>query len=334
MNKIIEVKDVTKVFKRTIKKKGLKGAVESLFKPQFKEKVAVDHLNFTIHKGEIVGFIGANGAGKSTTIKMMTGILYPSSGEIIVDGLVPYQERRTSAKKMGVVFGQRSQLIWDIALEESFTLQKQIYGMDDITFKERLAFFVKELELEELLRVPIRQMSLGQKMRCELAAAFLHNPKIVYLDEPTIGLDVKIKEVIRNFIKKINEQDQTTIILTTHDMQDIEALVNHVIIIDQGKKLYDGDIDKLSKQFGSHKMVILEIEDSQLIIPTLVEKYVSVHKEKDKYHIEFSLDDIKTPDLISHLFAHNSIIDFTVNDQSIESIVKVIYEKKEVISNA
>ncbi|MGL4662430.1 MAG: ABC transporter ATP-binding protein [Culicoidibacterales bacterium] len=333
MSTIIEVKDVTKKFRRTEKKKGLKGAFLGLIRPVYKEKVAVDHLSFSIKEGEIVGFIGANGAGKSTTIKMMTGILYPTSGEVIVDGIIPYEKRIDNARKIGVVFGQRTQLIWDIALEESLMMQQHIYGVDEEVFKERLAYFVEKLELQDLLRVPIRQMSLGQKMRSELAAAFLHKPKLVYLDEPTIGLDVKVKETIREFIREMNEKDNTTVILTTHDMQDIEALVERVIIIDQGQKLYDGAIDSLSKQFGNKKVLTIELaKECDLVMDDEIrQQLLTVEEKEDKWYLSYSQNDIQTPMLMSHLFLNNEIIDFTVNDEPIEEIVKVIYEQKEVI---
>lgn len=333
MKSIIEVKNVTKTFRRTEKKKGLKGAFLGLIKPVYKEKVAVDQLSFSINQGEIVGFIGANGAGKSTTIKMMTGILYPTSGEVIVDGLVPYEKRIDNAKKIGVVFGQRTQLIWDIALEESLMMQRHIYNVDAEVFQERLAYFVEKLELQDLLRVPIRQMSLGQKMRSELAAAFLHKPKLVYLDEPTIGLDVKVKETIREFIREMNEKDKTTVILTTHDMQDIEALVERVIIIDQGQKLYDGAIDSLSKQFGNKKVLTIDIGSEQELKMSddIRQKLLSVEQKDDKWHLSYSQNDIQTPLIMSHLFLENEIIDFTVNDEPIEEIVKIIYAQKEVI---
>lgn len=332
MKPIIEVKNVTKTFRRTEKKKGLKGAFLGLIQPTYKEKVAVKDLSFSIQQGEIVGFIGANGAGKSTTIKMMTGILYPTQGEVVVDGLIPYERRIDNAKKIGVVFGQRTQLIWDIALEESLLMQKHIYGVPDAVFEERLHYFVEKLELKELLRVPIRQMSLGQKMRSELAAAFLHKPKLVYLDEPTIGLDVKVKETIREFIREMNQKDNTTVILTTHDMQDIEALVERVIIIDQGQKLYDGAIDSLAKQFGNKKVLTIDAADDTLKMDEDIrQQLIALEQKEGKWHLSYSQNDIQTPQLMSHLFLNNSIIDFTVNDEPIEAIVKVIYEQKEVI---
>lgn len=332
MKTIIELKNVTKKFRRTEKQKGLKGALLGLIKPVYKEKIAVNDLSFSIQQGEIVGFIGANGAGKSTTIKMMTGILHPTCGEVVIDGLIPYESRIENARKIGVVFGQRTQLIWDIALEESLMMQQHIYGVDEDVFKARLDYFVEKLELQELLRVPIRQMSLGQKMRSELAAAFLHKPKLVYLDEPTIGLDVKVKETIREFIREMNQKDNTTVILTTHDMQDIQALVERVIIIDQGKKLYDGAIDALAKQFGSKKVLIIDLVDGKLKMEEDIrQQLIAIHQKDGKWHLSYSQNDIQTPQLMSHLFLHNDIIDFTVSDEPIEEIVKVIYEQKEVI---
>ncbi|MGL4382458.1 MAG: ABC transporter ATP-binding protein [Bacilli bacterium] len=332
MMDIIEVSNISKEFKRNIKPKGLKAAFISLVKPQFETKQALNNISFKIKKGEIVGFIGANGAGKSTTIKMMCGILLPSSGQIKVDGIIPYDNRIENAKKIGVVFGQRSQLVWDIALEESFTMQKYLYEINDVDYQKRLAYFIEKLELQELLRVPIRVMSLGQKMRCELACAFLHNPSIVYLDEPTIGLDVKVKQVIREFILEMNELYQTTIILTTHDMQDIQAVVNRVMIIDNGQMLYDGQLSSLTKAFGNIKRLTLQVDNpNDFKIDDAIQSRIDTYQIKeDSIEISFSLDNISSQEIVSTLFKDNIINDFSINNETIEEIVKVIYTNKQV----
>ena len=245
----IEVKELTKQFVNFKRREGVSGAFLDLFQRDYTKMLAVDHISFDIRPGELVGYIGANGAGKSTTIKMLTGILVPTSGEVKVSGLVPYNNN-LHKKQIGVVFGQRTQLWWDIAVIEAFHLLQKIYEVPQDEYKQRLDEFTELLELEELLHKPVRKLSLGQRMRCDLAASLLHNPPVVFLDEPTIGLDVSVKARIRQFIKDINRKHQTTVILTTHDLVDIEEVCNRLIIIDQGKILYDGQLDSLKERFG------------------------------------------------------------------------------------
>lgn len=236
----IDVKDLRKSFNVQKSRGGLKGAFQDLFKRQYQEVLAVNDISFQIPQGEICGYIGENGAGKSTTIKMLTGILVPTSGHISVGGYVPYQEREKFVKNIGVVFGQRSQLWWDIGVIESFHLLRKVYRVGEQDFRKRLDELVERLQLQDLLNRPVRKLSLGQRMRCELVAALLHNPGIVFLDEPTIGLDIVVKSEIREFLKDMNEQHGTTILLTTHDLQDIEALCSRVIMLDAGSIIYDG----------------------------------------------------------------------------------------------
>ena len=233
---MIRVENLTKEFKINKKYPGFKGAIKSFFSTEYITKRAVDDISFEINDGEIVGYIGANGAGKSTTIKMMTGILTPTNGIVTVNGIVPYENREKNAKNIGVVFGQKTQLWWDLPISETFSLLKDIYDISDNDFEERMNFFKKVLGLEEFFLNPVRTLSLGQRMRADLAAALIHNPKVIYLDEPTIGLDVVVKESVRKAIKEINKKYGTTIILTTHDLNDIEELCNRIIIIDKGKK--------------------------------------------------------------------------------------------------
>ncbi|MDE5564953.1 MAG: ATP-binding cassette domain-containing protein, partial [Oscillospiraceae bacterium] len=245
MSAVIEIKNVTKEFKVLNRREGLKGSLKDLFSRDYKTVRAVDNISMDIAQGEIVGYLGPNGAGKSTTIKMMTGVLEPTSGEILVGGNVPYQNRTKNAQEIGVVFGQRSQLWWALPLIESFKLLKDIYQISDADYNSMLALYQSLVDIEPLLHKPVRQMSLGQRNLSDILAAFLHNPKIVFLDEPTIGLDVSMKAKIRTLIHALNKEKHTTVILTTHDMGDVDALCQRIVIIDKGKMLYDNDIAHL-----------------------------------------------------------------------------------------
>lgn len=253
MEKIIELKNVTKEFKVLNRHEGLKGSLKDLFSRDYKIVRAVDNINLEVMRGEIVGFLGPNGAGKSTTIKMMTGVLEPSSGELIINNRVPYKERTKNSQEIGVVFGQRSQLWWALPLVESFKLLKDIYQISDKDYNDMLELYGSMVDLESLLHKPVRQMSLGQRTLSDILAAFLHNPKVVFLDEPTIGLDVAMKSKIREMILELNRKKNTTVILTTHDMGDVDALCQRIVIIDKGKRLYDNDIEHLKKFFGAYR---------------------------------------------------------------------------------
>jgi ABC-2 type transport system ATP-binding protein len=254
----IEVQDLRKTFKVQKNREGLKGAFQDLFKRQYREVPAVKDITFQIPEGEICGYIGENGAGKSTTIKMLTGILVPTSGSLKVGGYVPFQEREKFVQHIGVVFGQRSQLWWDIGVIESFELLRKVYRVPQAAYKKRLDELVERLQLQDLLHRPVRKLSLGQRMRCELVAALLHNPSIVFLDEPTIGLDIVVKSEIREFLKDMNREHGTTILLTTHDLQDIEALCSRVIMLDDGQIIYDGGLDELKTRWGTGREVIFQ----------------------------------------------------------------------------
>lgn len=250
-DRMIEVNHISKEFVSPKKYPGLKGAIKGLFSKEKVIKKAVDDISFQIQDGEIVGYIGSNGAGKSTTIKMMTGILTPTTGNCIVNGVDPNKKRKENAQNIGVVFGQRTQLWWDLPLSESFTILKEIYNVSEEEYKKQMEFLNEVLELSEFFDRPVRNLSLGQRMRADLGAALLHNPKVLYLDEPTIGLDVLVKDNIRKAIKEINEKYHTTVILTTHDIGDIEELCDRIIIIDEGKKIYDGGIEELKASYDS-----------------------------------------------------------------------------------
>lgn len=256
---MIQVEHIVKEFVSPKKYPGLKGAIKGLFSTEKVRKVAVDDISFHIAKGEIVGYIGSNGAGKSTTIKMMTGILTPTSGKCVVNGIDPSKDRMVNAKNIGVVFGQRTQLWWDLPLSESYTILKEIYDVSDADYKERMEFLNSVLGLPEFFDRPVRTLSLGQRMRADLGAALIHNPKVLYLDEPTIGLDLVVKDKIRDAIREINEKYQTTVILTTHDIGDIEELCSRIIVIDEGKKIYDGGLNELKDTYGTKRKVIMEV---------------------------------------------------------------------------
>ncbi|WP_027094134.1 ABC transporter ATP-binding protein [Cohnella thermotolerans] len=257
----IDVHQLRKQFKVQKNREGLKGALLDLFKREHTEVTAVKDISFQIPQGEICGYIGENGAGKSTTIKMLTGILVPTSGRLLVNGYVPYKEREQFVRGIGVVFGQRSQLWWDIGVIESFRLLRKVYRVDEADFKRRLDELVETLQLGDLLNRPVRKLSLGQRMRCELVAALLHQPSILFLDEPTIGLDIVVKTEIREFLKKLNREHGTTILLTTHDLQDIEALCSRVIMLDDGRIIYDGGLEELKERWGKGREVQFQFTD-------------------------------------------------------------------------
>ena len=321
---IIDVQDLSKVFRLNQKDPGLKGAFKALFKPNYTDKVAVNHLSFSVEPGEIVGYIGVNGAGKSTTIKMLTGILAPSGGEVRVLGRAPHRQRVANARDIGVVFGQRTQLWWDLALIESLNLIAKIYEVEPARYKELLDQFSETLELDELLKVPVRQMSLGQKMRAELAATLIHEPKVVYLDEPTIGLDVVVKERIREFIKQQNREKQTTVILTTHDLGDIEELCQRVIIIDAGHVIYDGPLATIKDRFGKYRTITFETGApcGGLDLPQGTELMA---QEPRKLVVRFDRTQATASQVAAALMEQADVVDFSLAEPDLESIIKQIY---------
>ncbi|MGD6833715.1 ABC transporter ATP-binding protein [Sutcliffiella halmapala] len=326
---MIEIKNISKYYRLFEREPGLRGAIRALFKRKYIKKTAVDNISFHIPKGEIVGYIGSNGAGKSTTIKMISGILTPDEGEVVVGGIIPYKNRTKNAKNIGAVFGQRTQLFWDIPVQESLQLLKHIYEIPEEAYQRNIEKFKEVLDLEPLLPIPVRQLSLGQKMRCELAAAFLHNPSVVYLDEPTIGLDASVKIKIREFIKQMNREHETTIILTTHDMQDIEELCNRIIIIDKGTIIYDGSLIELKKTTKYNRTVKLELEESMedFVIPVGLQDYVLKEMADSQLLLHFNNQDINGSQIISEVMKHYVINDFTVTEPGIEKVVQEIYER-------
>ena len=329
---MIKVENLSKEFKISKKYPGFKGALRSFFSTEYTIKKAVDDISFEINDGEIVGYIGANGAGKSTTIKMMTGILTPSSGRIIVDGVIPYENREKNAKNIGVVFGQKTQLWWDLPVSETFPLLKDIYGVSDEDYEERMNYFKEILGLDEFFLSPVRTLSLGQRMRADLAAALIHNPKIIYLDEPTIGLDVVVKESVRKAIKDINEKYGTTIILTTHDLNDIEELCNRIIIIDSGKKIYDGELEGVKEQFGYLTTIEIQLKDKSNIEKINFKRFkdddFKLDMKGSKINITFNKNNVSSADIIGEVMKKSKVIDFNIKETSIEDIVKKMYKNE------
>jgi len=293
----------------------------------------VDHVSFSIARGEMVGYIGANGAGKSTTIKILTGILSPSGGRVISNGFVPYRERRHYTKHIGVVFGQRTQLWWDIAVIESFKLLRVIYDIPDQDYRRRLEFFSEMLNLKEYLYTPVRKLSLGERMRCDLAASLLHNPPVLFLDEPTIGLDVVAKERIREFLKEINRTELTTVLLTTHDLSDIEELSKRIIIIDKGRILFDGDLEQMKTRLAKYNQVKFFLKDrSQVARLALIQADGIVCQPVDEltYLIRFDREHHSTAEVIRQIVNTLQVSDLLVEEEPIEEIVKRIYLSGEV----
>jgi ABC-2 type transport system ATP-binding protein len=326
----IEVNDLRKEFRVFKHREGVWGAFKDLFHREYKSLAAVDGISFSIDKGEFVGYIGPNGAGKSTTIKMMTGILVPSSGEITAGGYKPYVERARYTKTIGVVFGQRTQLWWDIAVVESFKLLRKIYDVSEADYRRRLAFFCELLGLDEFLHSPVRKLSLGQRMRCEMAAALLHNPPIVFLDEPTIGLDLIAKDRIRQFLKNINRELSTTILLTTHDLSDIEELCRRVIIIDKGKLLYDGSLDELRHRLGRYNSINIHLDDRKhrsKLDAVLGGGSGLQWEQVDElsYRVRFDREKVSTAEIIRKIVNEVPIHDIYIEAEPIEDIIKTIY---------
>lgn len=325
---IISVKDLSKTFKKPVREEGLRGMVKALFSRKYDEVRAVDGISFDIKEGEIVGYIGANGAGKSTTIKMMCGILHPTGGSVNVGGLDFENSRQEINRQMGVVFGQKTQLWWDIPLIETFKILKSIYEVSDEEYNERFEYLCELLDMKPFLTQTVRSLSLGQRMRADFAAALIHSPKIVYLDEPTIGLDVLVKDKIRGAIKELNKKYNITVILTTHDMKDIEELCNRIIIIDKGKILYDGSLEGIKYRFGNTKTIFIP-SNVELDEVELCERFkgASVVSVEEKKAIKFSLSEVDLDDMLLYLINTYHIKDFKIEDISIEDITKKLYEK-------
>ncbi|WP_088105993.1 ABC transporter ATP-binding protein [Halalkalibacter urbisdiaboli] len=326
---VIEVQNLRKEFKSHSSRSGLSGAFRDLFTRNYKVLAAVDNISLTVKQGEMVGYIGENGAGKSTTIKMLTGILTPTSGSVIVNGMDPHKEREQFVRSIGVVFGQRSQLWWDIAVQESFKLLKKVYRVSDEDYENHMGHVIDTLEIGPLLDKPVRKLSLGQRMRCELAAALIHNPPLLFLDEPTIGLDVLVKLKIRKFLKEINETYKTTILLTTHDLTDIEALCERVVLLDEGKIIYDGKLNQLQTQAVEGRKQV-EFEFLKEVHDIDLRGTANVHweqKDATTWLAYVNGDERFVSELISDVVQKNPIKNVRINEISTEEIVRKIYEE-------
>jgi viologen exporter family transport system ATP-binding protein len=333
MPPIVEVQGLTKEFRTFRRREGVLGALQNLF---VRERVivhAVDHISFSIEPGEMVGYIGANGAGKSTTIKVLTGILVPTSGLVTANGYVPYRDRRRYTKHIGVVFGQRTQLWWDIAVVESFKLLKEIYEIPTADYEQRLGVFSEILNLKDYLHTPVRKLSLGERMRCDLAASLLHNPPLLFLDEPTIGLDVVAKDRIREFLKEVNRLARTTVLLTTHDLSDIEELSHRIIIIDRGKILFDGDLEEMKKRLAKYNQVKFFLKDRSQVASLgqiSTDGIACERVDELTYLMRFDREKHSSAEVIRNLVNRLEVRDIFIEEEPIEDIVKRIYLSGEV----
>ncbi len=330
MAPVIDIKNITKEFKVLNRREGLAGSIKDLFSRDYKIVKAVDNITMSIEQGEIVGYLGPNGAGKSTTIKMMTGVLEPTSGEILVNGKLPYKNRSKNAQNIGVVFGQRSQLWWALPLVESFKLLKDIYQITDEQYDSMMKLYQSLVDIEPLLHKPVRQMSLGQRTLSDILAAFLHDPKIVFLDEPTIGLDVSMKAKIRTLIHALNKEKNTTVILTTHDMGDVDALCRRIVIIDKGRMLYDNDISHLKGFFGSYRTLKIRVDgDLKKESEVIAKEFPDLKVSADEEWISILVDEekISVMDVLTKLQKERRIRDMQLEEISTEDVIKKIYEE-------
>ena len=331
---MIYAEHLKKEFKKVIKEPGLKGSIKALFKPKKEIVTAVDDINFHVSKGEILGFIGPNGAGKSTVIKMLTGILTPTSGECRINGQIPQNNRQKYVKEIGVVFGQRTQLWWDLPLTETYNVLKEIYEVSDENFKKRMAFLNEVLELEGFIKSPVRTLSLGQRMRADIAASLLHSPKVLFLDEPTIGLDVVVKDNIRNAIMEINKEEQTTVILTTHDISDIELLCKRIVMIDKGKNVFDGDLHELKSKYGQIRELHFETttKDISNVLAykehfNFIDDDISVNVDGNLVNVRFNSSVVPVSEMLKYTLQKIDINDISVKDADIEEILRRLYKQ-------
>ena len=331
---MISVNNLRKEFKKVIKDPGLKGAVKALFSPKHEIIAAVDGISFEVEKGEVLGFIGPNGAGKSTVIKMLTGILTPTSGSCTINGKNPTVDRKKYVKEIGVVFGQRTQLWWDLPLVETYTVLKEIYEIEEERFRERMAFLNDVLELGDFISSPVRTLSLGQRMRADIAASMLHSPKVLFLDEPTIGLDVVVKDNIRRAIMKINKEEQTTVILTTHDISDIELLCDRIVMIDHGRNVYDGSLRELKRNYGQMRELTFEADPASDLTAEafrrelkLSDDDISIKNDKNVFTIRFNSDSMPVGDMLNHTLSLTKVKDIAVKDADIEEIIRRLYKE-------
>jgi len=334
---IIKIENLSKYFKVLKRSEGFIGAFKDLFSRDYKIIKAVDNISFKVQEGEIIGFLGPNGAGKSTTIKMMSGVLEPTSGSIFINGYIPYKSRKKYVKNIGVVFGQRTQLWWEIPVIESFKILKEIYKIEPHIYNENMKLFNELFDLKALYPIPVRKLSLGQRMLCDIIASFLHNPKIIFFDEPTIGLDVSVKNKIQTLIKDLNKVKKTTIILTSHDIGSIEALCRRLILIDKGSVIYDGGILKFNRIFGAYRILKVELdhlEDSsiEVLSKTIRERFpckhpIPVRKDDDGWiSLTINQDEVKLRDVLNYIMKEYPIKDLKIEEIETEDVVRKVYE--------
>lgn len=319
----ISVQALWKQFRIPKRKKGILGGIQSLFSREYLVKTALDHISFEIGEGELVGYIGPNGAGKSTTVKILSGILVPNGGSVKVFGKTPWKNRIEIVRQIGVVFGQRTQLFWDLPVIESFELLKSIYQIPHQEYQTTLDSLTSTLELAKLFHVPVRQLSLGQRMRCDIAASLLHSPKILFLDEPTIGLDAVSKLAVRDFIRKLNQEKKVTVMLTTHDLDDIESLCKRVLILNEGQIFLDGTLETLRKQMQPERRLIVDLVNEH---ETISEKEaVLIKQEGHRVYLSYNPVITSTPDLIKRITSNHPIRDLYIENPPIEEIVAKLY---------
>ena len=341
---MIQVDALSKAFRISRRRPGLLGGIRSVVDPEMRIVQAVQDLSLTVERGEMIGLVGPNGAGKSTTIKMVTGILVPSGGEMCVAGLNPLRQRRELARRIGVVFGQRSQLWWDLPLIDSLRLLRHLYRVPEARYTANLTKLRAMLELDEFLDTPVRQLSLGQRMRGDLAAALLHDPELLYLDEPTIGLDVVAKARIREFLLAINSERGVTVLLTTHDMDDVETLCPRMLIIDRGRKLYDGAVSAIRERFGGERTLIAAMDPAQLaslphdidgqpVLDTLPPGVRLLRAESPRLWLGFSREGIPAHELVAWLGTRYKLHDITFQEPEIEDVIRRIYEEGLLLKN-
>lgn len=322
---IISVCGLFKQFRLLQRRPGLLGSITSLFSREYHTKTALDHISFEIPEGQLIGYIGPNGAGKSTTVKILSGILVPEAGDVQVFGLTPWKHRIEVVRQIGVVFGQRTQLWWDLPVIESFELLKEIYDIPTALYKRNLDNLIDALQLAKLCDIPVRQLSLGQRMRCDLAASLLHSPKILFLDEPTIGLDAVSKLAVRDFIRTLNRQFNVTVMLTTHDMDDIESLCSRLIILNEGRIFLDGTIDDLKKQMAPERRLIVDLLHAHDSINDPAASLIM--QEGHRVWLSYNPTAITTPELIRRITNAHAISDLYVENPPIEEIIANLYRE-------
>jgi len=324
---LIEASGLTKKFRQAVKEPGLVGSLKHFFTRQYKDKLAVDHIDLSVEAGESVAYLGPNGAGKSTTIKMLTGILVPTSGTLIVDGLVPHLRRQQNARNIGVVFGQRTTLWWDIPVVESFNLARDIYDIPAKRYKKNLAEFTELLGLAEFMNIPAGKVSLGQRMRADLCMALLHDPKLLYLDEPTIGLDIAVKDSIRKFVRRQVDERGVTVMLTTHDLGDIEDICNRIVIIDKGRIIHDGDLKALKDNYARDRVIHFQLARPPVSMDPICAGLPMCDVESDGLALSVRFDRFKfaAGEIAAAVMDHVEVVDFKIDEPEVEDLIRKVY---------